>query len=211
MALFQLDPQSIAARVRATGGAIHLPGLRESIVRGMLGFTVVSVAGFAPWPILGRWLPAAGEVGLYVASTAVFIGLSGLCLHRLILGPGSLARFYKLFSLAFTAYAVAWVACWMWLRGDEGIFGGLLAGTAAMGGILALAFNARREMWKIVLALFLLNTAGYCAGGWIEGKLGIDHRLAGMMGWGFCYGMGFGAGLGIAFHLCQTRARALLS
>ena len=41
-----------------------------------------------------------------MACTAIFIGLSGLCLHRLILGPGSLSRFYKLFSLAFAAFIV---------------------------------------------------------------------------------------------------------
>ena len=29
--------------------------------------------------------------------------------------------------------------------------------------------------------------------------------------WGVCYGLGFGAGLGIAFYLCQDRARTLLS
>jgi hypothetical protein len=35
----------------------------------------------------------------------VFIVLSGLLLHRLIIGPGSLGRFYKLFSAAFAVAA----------------------------------------------------------------------------------------------------------
>src|SRR5436190_9331129 len=99
MALFQLDPESIAARVRALGGVARVPTLAESVMRGVLGFTLVSMAGFLPWPIFGLWFHRLRELHLYLACTAVFIGLSGVCLHRLILGPGSLSRFYKLFSL----------------------------------------------------------------------------------------------------------------
>jgi len=210
MALFQLDPQSIVARVRSSGVPARPPTLSESVMRGIIGFTLVSVAGFSPWAIFDRWFHAAGEAGLYVACTAVFILLSGPCLHRLIIGPGSLSRFYKLFSVAFVAYAVAWVAFWMWLRADAGIIAGLFAGTAAMGAILAFAFDAHRATWKIILALFVLNALGYHAGGWIEGKLAIQHRLAGMLLWGVCYGIGFGAGLGVAFYFCQEGARAAL-
>ena len=211
MALFQLDPQSIAARVQASGQPPRVPSLGASILRGIVGFTLVSVAGFAPWPIIDRWFPWMGETGLYVASTAVFIGLSGPLMHRLIIGPGSLPRFCKLFTLAFTAYVIAWAAFWMWLRSDVGEVAGLLGGTAAMGAILAFAFDARRAVVKIIAALFVLNTAGYRAGGWFEGKLAIDHRLAAIVLWGICYGFGFGAGLVLAFHFCQTRARALLT
>ncbi len=211
MALFQLDPQSIVARVRASGMAEKVPTLGASIMRGIIGFTAVSIAGFLPWPIIGRWFRAAGEVGLYIVCTAVFIGLSGVCLHRLILGPGSLSRFYKLFALAFVAYAVAWVALWMKLRGDEGSIAGLLAGTCAMGAIFAFAFDAKRQALGVIIALFVCNTLGYYVGGRVEGKLIIDHHVAAMLLWGACYGIGFGAGLGFAFHLCQKQARALLA
>jgi len=210
MALFQLDPASIAARVRASGQAASPPTLAASIVRGILGFTIVSVAGFLPWPIMDRWFSHPTEMELYLACTAVFIGLSGPCLHRLIIGPGSLSRFYKLFALAFIAYAALWVTFWVMLRGDAGSLAGLLGGTAAMGAILAYAFDAPRAALKVILALFILNTLGYYAGGKIEGKLAIDHRLAAMLLWGACYGIGFGAGLGAAFYFCQERARALL-
>jgi hypothetical protein len=210
MAFFQLDPQSIAARQRASGQAAHLPTMIESLLRGIIGFTFVSVAGFSPWAIFDRWFRTIGEVGLYVACAAVFIGMSGVCLHRLIIGPGSLSRFYKLFTIAFVAYAVVWVFFWMQLRGNAGSVAGLLGGTAIMGAILAFAFDAQRLIPKITVTLFLLNTVGYYAGEWIEGKLAIDHRLAGMMLWGVCYGLGFGAGLGLAFHWCQERGRAAL-
>jgi hypothetical protein len=65
-------------------------------------------------------------------------------------------------------------------------------------------------MPKVIAALFALNTLGYYVGGRIEGKLIIDHPVAAMLLWGLCYGIGFGAGLGIAFHLCQEQARALI-
>ncbi|MDB6140699.1 MAG: hypothetical protein JWO94_3771, partial [Verrucomicrobiaceae bacterium] len=69
-----------------------------------------------------------------------------------------------------------------------------------------------------------LNSAGYFLGGWIEGLLigipecsvgGItlarpDQLMVAKMQWGVCYGIGLGAGLGLAFHLCQKQARALL-
>jgi hypothetical protein len=210
MALFQLDPDSIAARARSAAASVSPPTLGTSMLRGILGFIIVSVAGFAPWPIFERWVRGRGEIELYLACTAVFIGLSGLCLHRLIIGPGSLSRFYKLFSFAFLAYAIVWVAFWMWLRGNSGVWAGLLAGNIVMGAILAFAFDAQRSAMKIIVALFALNAIGYFAGAWIEGKLISEHRVAAMLLWGACYGAGFGAGLGIAFHICQARVRILL-
>ena len=159
---------------------------------------------------MDHWFPNLREMHLYVACTAIFIGLSGPCLHRLILGPGSLARFYQLFAIAFIAYAVVWVGFWMAWRGDAGSLAGLFGGTAVMGVILALAFDAWRTLPAVIAALFLLNTAGYYAGGWIGGKLTVDHRLAEIFVWAICYGIGFGAGLGAAFHFCQAHARELL-
>jgi hypothetical protein len=202
MALFQLDPASIAARVHGSGKAARLPTLRSSILRGVIGFSIVSVAGFLPWPIMDRWFGHSNEMQLYLACTAVFIGL--------IIGPGSLSRFYKLFSLAFIAYAAVWVTFWVALRGDAGSLAGLLGGTAVMGALFAFAFDTPGAIPKVILTLFVLNTLGYYAGGKIEGKLAIDHRLAAMLLWGAGYGIGFGAGLGAAFHFCQEQARALL-
>ena len=209
MALFQLDPQSIAARIRASGDATPVPTLAASVFRGLFGFTLVSVAGFSPWAIFEQWFHSMREMDLYVACLAVLVGLSGVFLHRLIIGPGSMPRFYKLFSLAFAAYAIVWVAFWIWLR-DESQMAGVLGGTAAMGAILAFAFDAQRSIVKIIASLFIPHALGYWAGGWFEGHLAIHHRLAGMMLWAVCYGIGLGAGLGLAFHLCQQRARAIL-
>jgi hypothetical protein len=226
MSWFQLDPSSIAQRARTSGATAAIPTLAASVWRGLIGFTLVSVAGFIPWAVFGRPIyQVIGEAGLYAVCALVFIGLSGPLLHRLIIGSGSLPRFYKLFSIAFTAYSVFWILGWMAFRGHPGSIAGLLAGTAIMGAILTIAFDARRSAFPIIAALFLLNSAGYFVGGWIEGWLMPLKQLS-LLGfvvsrptiillaklqWGVCYGLGFGAGLGLAFHLCQTAVREFLT
>src|SRR5690606_8366248 len=111
MSWFQLDPQSLAARA-VNGSSLRTQPLtlRSSILRGALGFCLVSIAGFVPWAFFGRALRGAiGEAGMYVVCALVFISLAGLLLHRLIIGAGSLGRFYRLFSVAFAAYSLAWI------------------------------------------------------------------------------------------------------
>jgi len=223
--MFSLDPQSIVDRVKASGQTPRVPPLGGSALRGMIGFTLVSFGGFAPWVLAGRWFYRhTGEAGLYAVCAVVFVGLSGLVLHRLIIGPGSLIRFYKLFSLAFVSYAIAWTIGWMTFRGGAGGIAGLLAGTAVMGAILAHGFAARGVAWKIIAVLFVANAIGYFAGEWAynavlalkEGNaLGIVldrsvRTIFSKAAWGLFYGLGFGAGIGCAFHLCQTEVRKLL-
>src|SRR6266699_1533787 len=116
--MFGLDPQSIVERAKAPGQTPRVPTLGQSALRGMIGFTLVSLGGFAPWVLAGRWFYRnIGEAGLYAVCALVFIGLSGLLLHPLIIGPGSLVRFYKIFSLAFAAYAVSWTVGFIAVRG----------------------------------------------------------------------------------------------
>ena len=180
-------------------------------MRGAIGFTAVSVAGFLPWPIIDHWFPSLREMHLYIACTVTFIALSGPCLHGLIIGPGSLSRFYKLFTLAFIPYVVAWVLLWVSLRDERGVVAGFLGGTAAMGGVFSTAFQAHRALPSVIAALFIPNLLGYYAGRLIEGKLIIDHPLVAILLWAICYGIGLGAGLGAAFHLCQAGAREIIA
>ena len=225
MSWFGLNPQEIIDRSTADGVLPSGRSLTRSLVHGALGFTLVSIAGFAPWAVFGRPLHRAmGEAGLYAVCAAVFIGLSGLCLHKLILGPGSLSRFYAVFAVAFTAYAIAWIAAWMSFGGHLGSALGLLAGTLVMAWLLVLAFDAKEQFVKVAAALFILNAIGYFAGGVVQGAvasldrarfLGValqrsDRVMLANLLWGVCYGLGFGAGLGLAFHFCQTKVRHLL-
>jgi hypothetical protein len=225
MATLELDPKQIADRANALGRSPHAPSLAESVLRGIIGFTIVSVAGFAPWALGGRVLHhAVGEIGMYAACALVFVALSGLLLHRLIIGPGSVVRFYLLFTAAFMSYAACWTVAWMVLRGNLGSLVGLLLGTAVMAWMLVRAFDALGDFLKVAAALFALNAIGYFAGGWAEAGIArlktihifgltVDHRSTlsiAMLSWGVCYGIGFGAGLGLAFYFCQANARALL-
>ena len=209
MAWFQLDPQSIATR------AGDMPpescSLGAFLLRGIVGFTVLSIAGFVPWAVFGRWFyQNVGALGLYLTCAVVFIVLSGPLLHRLILGSGSLSRFYKLFSPAYAVYSVIWIAAWMILKGHLGSIAGLLGGTAVMGWMIATAFDARHATVKIIVALFALNTAGYYVGGWFEAAFIQKNAMMAMLLWGVWYGIGLGAGLGIAFFLAQENARRIL-
>lgn len=210
MSWVQLDPSALAARARTAGARV--PSLTESLCRGTIGFTVVSIAGFVPWAVFGRWFYRhSGEVGMYIACAALFIGLSGPLLHRLIIGPGSMSRFYKVFGLAFAVYSVGWIAGWMLLRGHPGSLAGLLAGTVAMAWVLAAAFEAKGVFLKVAAVLFVSNAAGYFIGGVVEAALIRQVPLAAKLSWGLFYGLGFGAGLGYAFYACQARARELLA
>ena len=210
MSLFQLDPQSIAKRARTAGSPV--PSLGASLMRGMIGFTVVSVAGFVPWAVFGKGLQKlVREAGLYAVCALVFLGLTAPLLHRLIIGPGSVSRFYKLFGISFTAYSVAWIMGWMALRGHPGSIAGLLAGTMVMACMLVAAFDALRSVVKVFFALFVLNAIGYFVGGVSEAALIKSYPLIAKLSWGVFYGIGLGAGLGLAFHFCQARARKLLA
>lgn len=47
MSWFQLDPSIIADRVKASGSRAEIPDLRASLRRGIVGFTLLSLAGYA--------------------------------------------------------------------------------------------------------------------------------------------------------------------
>jgi hypothetical protein len=191
--------------------------LSGALLRGGIGFAIVSVAGFAVWALGGKWFYAhVGEAGLYASCTIVFLGLSGVLLHPLIVGERKLLCFYKIFVPAFLLYAVAWCACWFALRFGAGEWLGSLTGAAAFAFVLAIAFKNFRALIAVALVLFVLHSAGYFAGDaayklanaqavqW----LGVSKSTAGLIAkllWGVCYGAGFGAGIGYGFFAMQRR------
>ena len=188
------------------------------LLRGTLGFTLVSLLGFAPWALAGGWFYRhVGEAGLYAVCALVFISSSGPLMHGLILGPKPRLRFYAIFTPAFTAYGIAWTVAWMCWKGHGGSVLGLLVGTALMGTIMTWALDARRQLLKVVVVLFVLNALGYFVGGvfdaWIRGmeKLSVSNATQDALAhgsWAVAYGIGFGAGLGLAFYQCQGVDRA---
>jgi hypothetical protein len=126
-----------------------------------------------------------------------------------VIGPGRLARFYLLFSVAFVSYAACWVVAYLTLRGLRGELLGSVAGTFLMALVLAGAFGAKKALLRLIPALVMANLAGYFLGrllfyGAIGGNLG-------MILYGASYGLGFGAGLGYALFLVQEPIRQRLS
>jgi hypothetical protein len=189
----------------------------SSVLRGSLGFAVVSLAGFSVWAFAGRWFyKNTGEVGLYLACAVVFLGLSGLLLHPLLRGPGSLIRFYKVFLPAFMAYAVVWCAAWFVGKAGVGEWIGSLAGSLVFTALIGRSLGNLRSWCWAATVMFISHSAGYFLGGklmyWMIGSGGTD-LFAGMaksqislmakLGWGLLYGLGFGAGLGYAFFVFQ--------
>jgi hypothetical protein len=226
LSLLHLDPEHLARRMRLAPVAAAPPSLAACLLQGSVGFTLVAIAGFAPWALAGPWFHRAfGELGMYLACTGVFVALSGPVLHRLVIGPGALARFAILFTIAYLAYAALWIAAWMTLGGNRGSLTGLGAGSLLMGWILCRAFTARGVVVPVVAALLVGNLLGYYGGGYaeafvaglsVQGVAGIAHEKArptalAMLSWGVCYGLCLGAGLGAALYLCQAEHRAVFA
>lgn len=173
-----------------------------SVLRGSLGFGAVSVAAFSVWAFAGRWLTARlGEAGEFAAVFLVFLPLSVFVLHRLVKGPRPMLRFAVSFFPAFTAYAVAWSACWFQLHSRSGAWLGTLVGTFAFALVAGSILGGLRALPSGSAVLFVTHWAGYVAGDAVYAGLG--GSTAGKLGWGLCYGLGFGAGLGYAFHAFQ--------
>jgi hypothetical protein len=183
---------------------------------------MASLVVYATWAFAGRWLYAnLGEAGAYAVWAGLFVLLSGAGLNPLVIGPRHLLRFYALFLAAFGAYAVLWSVSWFALRGRAGEWIGSLAGTAALGFILANAFGLGWERWRMMGLLFVAHSAGYFLGSFLFDFCRSDsgaallgavldrsgRATAGKLLWGAAYGLGFGAGLGDALHVCQTRVR----
>lgn len=225
MSLFGLDADAVRERIAVKGASARVPSLARSLLVGSLGFGAVGFAAFSVWAFGGRWLYLrAGEGGLYVACALVFIGLSGLLLHTLVIGPGALWRFYGLFSASFGVYAIAWCAGWFLLRGKLGEWMGSLAGTAVLALILAAEFSGARQWLSSFLVLFLAHSAGYFVGEFfyeclshqpsteVFGYFLDKSKLVkiGMLLWGISYGFGFGLGLGYVLYAVQSPIRKRL-
>jgi hypothetical protein len=119
-------------------------GVLRAMLRGSVGFAIVSIAAFSVWAFAGRWLGQNfGEAGLYIGCLIVFLGVSGLLLRSLVQGANSLGRFYKIFIPAFLAYAMVWCAAWFELHFGAGEWVGLLGGMRGVCGV------SGERIWKL--------------------------------------------------------------
>jgi len=183
--------------------------LGKSVWFGAIGFCLASLLVFATVAFGERWMYRhLGLMGAYVCWTLLFIGAGGGVLSRLVIGPGRLGRFYVLFSIAFLAYAVGWVAAYFAMPNRAGEWFGSVAGSVLMGLILTWAFGALRIAPKIVAVLFAGNSIGYFLGDFLNNTL---HGKTGMLLWGVAFGLGLGAGLGAALYFAQAPIRERLN
>lgn len=185
----------------------------SAIGRGAWGFGTVGVAAFSIWAWGSTFLVRiGGEGGLYAAIAVAFLGLSGLLLHPLTPGPGSLARFYARFIPAFLVYSAVWSAAWFALGFGTGELVGALAGSMAFVLTVGRFRGGFRLFGLTSTVLFLTHFSSYHLGGFLAYQLmgphggdyipGLTHTqlvTLGKLVWGLCFGVGFGAGLGNTF------------
>lgn len=191
-----------------------------AMIQGALRFAVVSVVAFSVWAFAGRWFyRTVGELGLYVATTLVFLGLSGALLAPLVTGGITVRRFTAIFSGAFLAYAAVWCAAWFALRDGPGEWLGSFAGSVVFAAVVCRALGRPRATWVCAAVLFVTHSAGYFLGGrlyaWLGGPAAAELfpavgranlALAAKLGWGLLYGLGFGTGLGFTFFTAQRKS-----
>jgi hypothetical protein len=196
MRIFGLHPDQVLAR----GPAAQMrppTAAWSSIVCGALGFGIVSVLAYSIW----AYKLLANEAATYSATAAIYLGLTGVVLSRLVAGPGATPRFAALFATAFLVYAVAWCAFWFGLRGrHQADLWGAIVGLAAMTWLMQRAFGQSEGFLPIFLVLLAFHSAGYYGGEALYAKMrGSTGRLL----WGAAHGLGFGAGVGYLLHRCQ--------
>lgn len=172
------------------------------MIRGAIGFALVSTAAFAVWAFGGGWFHShGGEAALYASCAAAFILLSGMILRRLLAWPGTFLQFYRFFLIAFLAYAVVWCAAWFSLGAGKGEWLASFAGSVVFTAVMAATLRAWRAWVPSALVMFGLHSAGYFAGEQV--CYASLHSTESELAWGTLYGLGFGAGMGFALAMMQ--------
>jgi hypothetical protein len=180
-------------------------GAPAAMLAGAWRFALVSVAAFSVWAFAGGWLTHnVGEGGLYAACALAFVALAGVLLAPLVQGPRRMLRCHLVFVPAFVAHAVAWSACWFLWPSWVGEWSGAALGSALFVTVAAWRFSVWRGAPLAIAVFFAAHALGYFAGGQAMHALAHDGQVrAGMLAWGACYGLGFGAGIGWVFQRLQ--------
>jgi len=201
MRCFGLTPDQVLSRATAGQLPVRAPSLAGSIVYGALSFGVVSVIAYSIW----AYRLIEGTAAMYSSIAAIYVGLTGLALSRLVLGPGATIRFALLFATAFLAYAVAWCAFWFGLKGKHHAdLWGSAVGLAAVALLLRGAFGKRSDFLSLFAVLFTFHSLGYYLG---DSLYAAVRGATGRLLWGAAHGLGFGAGLGCVLFQVQTPVR----
>ncbi len=169
-----------------------------------LRFSIVGLAGFAPWVFgAGRF---NSTTSLYLACALPFFALGGLALYPDVRARLSLGKSYLLFFAAFFAFATGWCLIYLTLHGKHGEVFGALLGTTALCLVMRSTFRKKGNFPEALGVAFTLFTIGYFIGDWLfYVVIPSSHAAWGQLAWGICFGFGFGAGLGwLARDSCKT-------
>ena len=183
----------------------RVPSLARAVATGAVGFAIVSVCVFATVAFAEGWMYRnLGRLGAYLAWTVLFILLSGAVFGSLVTGRWRLPKFYLLWTIAFFAYAAAWMVAYFTLGRTRGGLVGALVGSILMAVVLAAGFGSLSSIGKVSGVIFVGNALGYFLGAAI---LDSSHTPLGMLLFGVVYGLFFGAGIGAALHFVQKPQR----
>lgn len=165
----------------------------RQVLRGALGFALVSTAVFSTVAFAERWMYTnLTMIGAYVAWTVMFLVLAPLAFIGIV--PSDRRRTFPLwFNAAFFGYCVLWCVGWFVSPNTVGEVVGCTAGSLAMTGVLVWRGYVEKPVMMAGLVVAVANLLGYFAGGYLNAKLG---GPTGMLVWGALFGAGTGAGIG---------------
>lgn len=209
MSPFRLTPDSPSSGIRQSDANSTPLSLKRSIVTGGIGFSIASLCVFATVAFAQKWMyDHLSVTGAYIAWITLFILLGGGALFPLAGGRWRLLRFYAIFGAAFFLYGISWMAAYFTFRNAVGEWLGGFVGSVLMALVFAAGYGALRSAPLLSALLFIASSIGYFLGSIIYYSL---DKPVGMLLWGVVYGFCFGAGLGGALCLAQSRRERLAS
>lgn len=180
--------------------------------QGAWRFAIVSTLAFGVWAVVGH---SISDGALYAGCALAFLIFSHLLMAPLVHQPNRLMRFAKSFNPAFIAYSIVWSAFWFALGFNDGEWLGLIAGCAVFALIVGKTLGAKTGYLPVIAVFIVTHAAGYFLGSYVfDLRKNPPAFLASLskrdllkvlqLGWGLCYGLGFGAGIGFAYQRFQT-------
>ena len=171
------------------------------MVYGGVSIGAVSVLAYSIW----AFGLITNTAAMYGATAAIYVGLAGLALGRLVADPARRGRFSLSLAAGMAAYAFLWCVFWFGLRGKyHADFWGAVAGLAAVTAILRRHLGTTADFLSLWAVLVLCHEAGYQLGGDLYGIVG---GATGRLLWGAAHGFGFGAGLAYLIVGCLKHPR----